>query len=92
VEKMTTIKLHVPKDLPEDGLTAVAFEAWQNQTISFLEQEIINYDFISGNYSTWKAKQETEDGKRISGLHADDPDKIALEAKTGAEAERVCFF
>lgn len=86
---MTTIKLHVPKDLPEDGLTAVAFEAWQNQTISFLEQEIINYDFISGNYSTWKAKQETEDGKRISSLHADDPDKIALEAKTGAEAERV---
>ena len=86
---MTTIKLHVPKDLPEEGLSAVAFEAWQNQTISFLEQEIINYDFTSGIYSQWKAKQETADGKRISALHVDDPEKVALEAKTGAEAERA---
>ena len=62
---MTTIKLHAPKDLPEDGLTAVAFQAWLNQTISFLEQEIINYEFISGDYSTWKVKPETPDGRRI---------------------------
>ena len=86
---MTTIKLHVPKDLPEDGLTAIAFEAWQNQTISFLEQEIINYEFISGLYSTWKSKQETADGKRLVDLSVNDPDKIAIEAKTGAEAERT---
>ena len=45
----TTIKLHVPKDLPEEGLTAVAFEAWMNQTSSFLEQEVINYEFIAGD-------------------------------------------
>ena len=82
---MTTIKLHVPKDLPEEGLTAVAFEAWQNQTLSFLEQEVINYEFISGNYSSWSAKNETADGKRIVRLHNDDPDKKVIDARTGAE-------
>ena len=85
---MTTIKLHAPKDLPEDGLTAVAFQAWLNQTISFLEQEICNYEFISGDYSTWKAKQETPDGRRIVTLSVTDPDKTAIEAKQGAEADR----
>lgn len=84
---MTTIKLHVPKDLPEEELTAVAFEAWQNQTLSFLEQEVINYDFISGNYSSWTAKIDTADGRRITSLHQDDPDKKVIDARTGVEAE-----
>ena len=84
---MTTIKLLSPKDLPEAGLTAVAFEAWQNQTLSFLEQETVNYMFISGNYSTWAAKLSTHDGKRVVDLHAADPDKLIIEAKTGAAAE-----
>ena len=38
---MTTIKLLATQALPEEGLTVVAFEAWQNQVISFLEQEIV---------------------------------------------------
>ena len=84
---MTTIKLHPPKDLPEEGLSAVAFEAWHNQAISFLEQETINYEFISGLYSDWKAKQDTADGKRIARLADDDTDKKVIEAKTGAAAE-----
>ena len=84
---MTTIKLHVPKDLPEEGLTAVAFEAWQNQTLSFLEQEVINYEFISGNYSQWKAKNETANGKRIEALHNDDADRQVIQARTGEAAE-----
>ena len=88
----TTIKLHAPKDLPEEGLTSVAFEAWQNQTLSFLEQEVINYEFIAGDYSKWRAKGETNNGKRIIALHAEDPDKKVIEARVGppgAEATRV---
>ena len=50
-------------DLPEEGLSVIAIESWQNQTISFLGTRI---DFISGINSTWKAKQETDDGKRIT--------------------------
>ena len=77
---MTTIKLTVPKDLPEEGLTALAFEAWQNQTISFLEQEVVNYNFMSGNYSTWTAKNTVPDGFRIRNLHDDDAEKLRIEA------------
>ena len=78
---MTTIKLHSPKPLPEDDLTAVAFEAWRNQVLSFLEQETINYDFIAGNYETWNAKATALDGRRICNLHSADPDKIKIAAK-----------
>ena len=56
---MTTIKLHPPKELPEEGISAVAFEAWRNQVLSFLEQELINSEFISGLYATWHAKNTT---------------------------------
>ena len=80
---MTTIKLHVPKDLPEDSLSAVAFEAWQNQTISFLEQELCNHDFTSGIYSEWKPKETAENGRRISSLSEADPDKKVIDAKVG---------
>ena len=76
---MTTIKLTVPKDLPEEGLTALAFEAWQNQTISFLEQEVVNYSFMSGNYNTWTAKNTVADGFRIRALHNDDVEKLRIE-------------
>ena len=84
---MTTIKLKAPNELPEDNLSSVAFEAWQNQTISFLEQETFHYEFISGKYTEWKAKQDTADGKRISRLDVQDPEKKVIEAKTGATAE-----
>ena len=84
---MTTIKLKAPNELPEDGLSSVAFEAWQNQTISFLEQEVFHYEFVSGKYTEWTAKQETEDGKRISTLAAQDPEKKIIDAKTGPGAE-----
>ena len=44
---MTTIKLKAPNELPEDNLSSVAFEAWQNPTISFLEQETFHYAFFN---------------------------------------------
>ena len=78
---MTTIKLTPPKELPEDGLTAVAFEAWQNQVLSFLEQETINYEFISGRYATWEAKTNSATGHRIAALKTTDPEKIKTENK-----------
>ena len=78
---MTTIKLHPPKELPEDGITAVTFEAWKNQVLSFLEQEIINSDFINGLYDSWKAKINTTDGYRITRVSLVDPEKEKLNAK-----------
>ena len=67
---MTTIKLHPPKELPEEDISAVAFDAWRNQVLSFLEQELINSEFISGLYATWHER-----------LFADDTDKIKLATK-----------
>ena len=78
---MTTIKLHPPKILPEDGITAVEFEAWQNQVISFLEQETINHEFISGTYKAWGAKALSQGGRRISSLNGTDPEKMKIAAK-----------
>ena len=78
---MTTIKLHPPKELPEDGLTAVAFEAWRNQVISFLEQETINHEFISGIYNTWNAKALAQGGRRISSPLRTDPENLKIRAK-----------
>ena len=84
---MTTIKLHPPKELPEDGVTAVAFEAWKNQVLSFLEQEIINSDFISGLYSNWHAKTNTADGLRISRVSLQDPEAVKLVAKHSKDTD-----
>ena len=84
---MTTIKLKEPNDLTEDNLLSVSFEAWQNQKISFLEHKTFHFEFISGMYTQWKAKQDTADGKRTSRLNDNDPDKKVIEAKTGGPAE-----
>jgi hypothetical protein len=75
---MTTIKLHAPKELPEEGISAVAFVAWRNQVLSFLEQELINSEFISGLYATRHAKNTSTNGRRLSRLFAADTDKINL--------------
>ena len=72
---------YVVKELPEDGLTAVAFEAWRNQVISFLEQETINHEFISGIYNTWSAKALAQGGRRISSLLRTDPENLKIAAK-----------
>ena len=85
---MTTIKLLAPKALPEEGLTAVAFEAWQNQVISFLEQEIVNFNFTSGPYNTWTARLLAEDGTRIKNLDARDEELIKIEATADEAAEK----
>ena len=84
---MTTIKLHPPKELPEEGISAVAFEAWRNQVISFLEQEMINTEFVSGLYSTWKARNNTTNGRRLSRLFLDDVDKVKLAAKHSKDTD-----
>ena len=78
---MTTIKLHPPKELPEESISAVAFEAWRNQVLSFLEQELINSEFINGNYATWHAKNTAVNGRRLDKLVNTDPDKVKLDNK-----------
>jgi len=84
---MTTIKLHPPKELPEEGISAVAFEAWRNQVLSFLEQELINSEFISGLYATWRAKNTATGGRRLGRLFNDDVDKVKLATKHSKDTD-----
>lgn len=79
-----SLKLKAPEVLPADGVTSVAFKAWKNALYSFLEQDTVNYLYLTGGiYSTWIALAESEDRKRIQVLHSRDPDKLKLARKVG---------
>ena len=79
-----SLKLKAPEVLPADGVTSVAFKAWKNSLYSFLEQDTVNYLYLTGGiYSTWIALAESEDRKRIQVLHSRDPDKLKLARKVG---------
>ena len=79
---MSTLKLKAPEALPSDGVTSVAFKAWKNSLLSFLEQDTTNYLFLpGGTYCNWMALADSTDRKRISQLHQNDPEKIKLARK-----------
>ena len=74
-----SLKLKAPEVLPADGVTSVAFKAWKNALYSFLEQDTVNYLYLSGGlYSTWIALADSVNRKRIQDLHSRDPEKIKL--------------
>ena len=67
------LKLNQPKELPAEGVTSVSFKPWKNHLKNFLQQDVNNYMFLQGGiYSTWKAANESVDGKRIQAVHNDD--------------------
>ena len=79
-----SLKLKAPEVLPAEGVTSVAFKAWKNALYSFLEQDTVNYLYLTGGiYSSWIALAESENRKRIQELHSRDPDKIKLTKKVG---------
>ena len=81
---MSSLKLKAPEVLPADGVTSVAFKAWKNSLYSFLEQDTINYLFLTGGiYSNWIALAESNNRRRIQELHTRDPDKLKLSRKVG---------
>eukprot|EP00092_Neocalanus_flemingeri_P057498 GFUD01068343.1.p1 GENE.GFUD01068343.1~~GFUD01068343.1.p1 ORF type:complete len:398 (-),score=107.92 GFUD01068343.1:150-1343(-) len=72
-----TLALKAPLPLPAEGVTSVAFKAHINSLVPFLEQDLVNYDFMEeGLYATWTARQ---DGMRISDLAGTDPEKVKLD-------------
>ena len=79
-----SLKLKAPEVLPADGVTSVAFKAWKNALYSFLEQDTVNYLYLTGGiYASWIALAESENRKRIQMLHSRDPDKTKLTRKVG---------
>ena len=81
---MTSLKLKAPEVLPSEGVTSVAFKAWKNSLLSFLEQDTTNYLFLSGGmYASWIALSDSPNRKRISTLNDRDPETLKLQRKIG---------
>ena len=73
------LKLLQPKELPETGVTISQFKPWVNHLRNFLQQDVENNRFLlGGEYETWKAANESANGKRIIAIHDDDEDKAAM--------------
>ena len=79
------LKLLQPKELPESGLTTSQFKPWVNHLRNFLQQDYENARFMKGGeYETWTAAIEREDGKRIIDVHENDEEKAAITAENDA--------
>ena len=75
------LKLLQPKELPETGVTISQFKPWVNHMRNFLQQDVENNRFLpGGEYETWKAANESANGKRIIAVHADDEDNVDIIA------------
>ena len=77
-----SLRLKAPEPLPADGVTTVAFKAWKNNLLSFLEQDTDNYLFLEGGiYASWSSLDTADSRKRITDLHTTDPDKVKCDRK-----------
>ena len=73
------LPLKAPSPLPANGVDIVTFKVWRNTLIAHIQQDVNHHYFMDGGiYSEWQA---AEFGRRISQLHDDDPDKLALDEK-----------
>ena len=85
----TKVKIEVPNQLPESGLTRVQFKAWKEGMLVYLKQ---NDDFLhffsGGHYENWTPAEENEN--RVIALHADDkPTATGAENQAAVEANRL---
>ena len=79
------LKLLQPKELPDSGVTTSQFKPWVNHLKNFLQQDLENARFMTGGeYGTWKAAIEREDGRRILEIDDNDDDKRDIDAAATA--------
>ena len=65
------VKIEIPNQLPESGLTRVQFKTWKECMIVYLKQSDDFLHFLPGGlYENWIVAGENE--KRIAALHNDD--------------------
>ena len=79
------LKLLQPKELPDSGVTTSQFKPWVNHLKNFLQQDLENARFMTGGeYGTWNAAIEREDGRRILEIDDNDDDKRDIDAAATA--------
>ena len=78
------LPLKAPAPLPASGVDIVTFKVWKNTLVAHIAQDANHYHYMpGGKYATWQA---ADLGYRISVLHARDPDKLVIDAKTNITA------
>ena len=81
---MPQIKIHPPKQLPEQAISQQEFEDWQNKLEIYLGQdENMAYFMTDGIYLNWQSQEENPD--RIQNVHDRDPDWLAQEVQNRAD-------
>ena len=85
----TKVKIEIPNQLPESGITRVQFKTWKEGMIVYLKQSDDFLHFLPGGfYDNWTAAEENE--KRILALHNDDkPVAVTGENQAALEATRL---
>ena len=81
---MPHIKVHPPKQLPEQSISQQEFKDWQNELEIYLGQDEAMARFMTdGIYNTWLSQEE--DNHRIDELNESDPNRPAEDAVNRAE-------
>ena len=71
LERMPTIKIYPPTQLPDRGVTETQFSIWCEELEVYLAQEAEFAQFLpDGKYNEWLSKESNPD--RILQLHEDD--------------------
>ena len=85
----TRVKIEIPNQLPESGLTRVQFKTWKEGMLVYLKQCDDFLHFLPGGlYENWTAAEEDE--RRIVALHNNDkPVATGNENQTAMEASRL---
>ena len=77
---MPQIKIHPPKQLPEQAISQQEFEDWQNELEIYLGQDENMARFMEGGlYANWSSQEQ--DPNRIPDILAGDPDTPAEAAQ-----------
>ena len=91
------IKMNQPFNLPEEGLTSIAFKRWVTWVINYLDQDLDFGQFLSGGrYETWASSNSTPRGfkGRITTLFVKDatsPAHLLNDDVTDGQAEAVAI-
>ena len=77
---MPQIKIHPPKQLPEQVISQQEFEDWQNELEIYLGQDENMAHFMTdGIYATWQSQEQNQD--RIRNISDRVPDLSAQEVQ-----------
>ena len=84
---MPQIKIHPPKQLPEQAISQQQFEDWQNELEIYLGQDDSMARFMTdGLYQEWQSQEQNAD--RLAAVLEGDPDVPEENARNREARQR----